>query len=820
MTETTPQVETVTCTIDGQSITVPKGTLLIEACRELQIDVPFFCWHPHMSPFGACRQCLVKVEKAPKPVTSCTTQVTDGMVVYSENDEVKKWREGIVAFLLANHPLECPTCDKGGECDLQNISFNHGPGHSLFREQKRHFIDYDIGPTVTRDMDRCIQCQRCIRFGMEWSGDHGIEFFGRGAAMAVGTFARGHYVSKFSGNVTEVCPVGALTSEPFRLKARPWEVATTPTICPHCSVGCNLTASTRQNELLRMESRVNVHVNVAWTCDKGKFGHHFVNAAERLKTPFAKRGDRLAPASWQEALSLVATRFTEIKNAGGADTIGFIGSQKAANEDVFMFQRLAREGVGTNNVDHRDGDEFPASLIPGTGLALDEIATAKTIVLFEADLREETPVVWLRVHNAQLQGARLIVIDERGSEADRFALQTARFRPGSEVSFLNILTDAAKQAVAGGIPTPEQDGTGVAVETMSQLATLLKDGFVVLAGPRVTRRADGADIVRALWNLVDAVPGSKFGLLHLNNNTRGAYDMGAVPDHGPGWQPLPKPGLNTTQMLQAAADGRLQALYLMGADPLANFPDAALAKKALETVPFLVVQDIFHTETTRMADVVLSALSFSEREGTFTNTEGRIQAFTKSVDPLGGARPDWEICAALLQALGGTAGVLNVDDVTRRIAEAVPEYESAIPSRIDVDGSVQHQERRQVTGHGAATRKASEGSAALPLILLTGDVLFDRGPLSEPTAAFTELEPGPWVDISAEDAGTAGIADGDTVAVSSEFDVVELPARVGNKVSPGAVFIPNKIGPFRVNSLTSVSRAVQRVRIAKADAAA
>lgn len=795
---------------------MPKGTLLIEACRALDIDVPFFCWHPYMSPFGACRQCLVKVEKSPKPVTSCTTQVTDGMVVYSENDEVKKWREGIVAFLLANHPLECPTCDKGGECDLQNISFKHGPGHSLFREQKRHFIDYDLGPTVTRDMDRCIQCQRCIRFGMEWSGDHGIEFFGRGAAMAVSSFARGHYNSKFSGNVTEVCPVGALTSEPFRIKARPWEVQATAAVCPHCSVGCNLTASTRQNELLRMESRVNERVNVAWSCDKGKFGHHFVNAAERLKTPWAKRGDRLTPASWQEALSAVATRLTEIKNAEGADAIGFIGSQKASNEDVFMLQRLAREGVGTNNIDHRDdGDVFPAAMIPGTGLPLDEIVNAKNIVFFEADVREETPVVWLRVHNTQLKGAKLFVLDERGTEADRFALQTARFRPGSELSFLGILTEAVKQAVAGNTPTPEQDGTGVSVDAMTKLANALKEGFLVLAGPRLLRKAEGADIVQAIWNLVDAVPGSKFGLLHRNNNTRGAYDMGAVPDHGPGWQPLSKPGLNTAQMLQAAADGKLKALYIMGADPLTNFPDRALVQKALDTVPFLVVQDIFRTELTRQADVILPALSFAEREGTYTNTEGRIQATAKSVDPLGGARPDWEICAALLQAMGGAPGIQNVDDVTRQIVSAVPEYENAVPERLPVEGTLQHEERKPTAVRPSAARKAPEGSAALPLILLTGDTLFDRGPLTEPTAAFTELQPGAWIDISEQDAAQAGIATGDLVTVSSEFGTAELPARVGDIVDAGSVFIPNKVGPFQVNTLTSVSRPVQRVRIAR-----
>jgi len=812
MTETTPQVETVTCTIDGQEITVPKGTLLIEACRQLDIDVPFFCWHPHMSPFGACRQCLVKVEKMPKPVTSCTTQVTDGMVVYASTDEVKQWREGIVGFLLANHPLECPTCDKGGECDLQNISFKHGPRHSLFREQKRHFIDYDMGPIVVRDMDRCIQCQRCIRFGLEWSGDHGIEFFGRGAAMQVGTFARGHYLSKFSGNVTEVCPVGALTSEPFRLKSRPWEMKSTATICPHCAVGCNLTNWTRQNELLRITNRENVHVNVAWSCDKGKFGHHFVNSDSRLKTPMFRRGDRLVPASWQEALTTVVRSLQSIKAAHGAEAIGFIGSQKASNEDVFMFQRLAREGIGTNNIDHRMGEPFPAALVAGSGLPLDEIANARTIVLFEADVREEAPVVWLRIHNAQLSGARLIVIDERGSEADRFAQHAVRFRPGSETAFLGALTEAVRAAAGGSAPAGGEDILGT-------LAGLMKDGFVVLAGPRVMERADGADIVRALRGLTEAAQGSRFGLLHRNNNTRGAYDMGAVPDHGPGWQALTKPGMSTTQMLQAAAEGRLQALYLMGSDPLSNFPDAALVRKALERVQLLVVQDVMRSELLEYADVALPALTFAEREGTFTNLEGRVQFFVKAVDPVGSGRPDWEVCAAVLQALGVAPGITNVDDITFQIAEAVPEYQEAVPGRIPQHGLLLREERVQGLSPAGAPHSPSEGSAALPLILLTGDALFDNGPLTRDTAAFQELQPGAWVEISSVDAANAGVADGEVVSVASEFDVVDLPARVRDWVQPGTVFIPNKVGTFRVNTLTSVTRPVQRVRIARAEAA-
>lgn len=815
MTDTTNQVDMVTCTIDGQEIQVPKGTLLIEACRQLNIDVPFFCWHPHMSPFGACRQCLVQVEKMPKPVTSCTTQVTEGMVVHASTDEVKKWREGIVGFLLANHPLECPTCDKGGECDLQNISFKHGPPHSLFREHKRHFIDYDMGPIVVRDMDRCIQCQRCIRFGLEWSGDHGIEFFGRGASMQVSTFARGHYVSKFSGNVTEVCPVGALTSEPFRLKARPWEMKPVATICPHCAVGCNLTNWTRQNELLRITNRENVHVNVAWSCDKGKYGHHFVNSEDRIKTPMFRRGDRLVPASWQEALSAVFQALQGAKGTHGPEGVGFIGSQKASNEDVFMFQRLAREGVGTNNIDHRMGETFPAALVAGTGLALDEVAKAKTIVLFAADVREETPVVWLRIHNVQLDGARLIVIDERGSEADRFAEQHIRYRPGSEVAFLSALTDAVRRG-AGENAEAATDGSGVSAERIAPLAEALKGGFAILAGPRIMEKPDSVEIVNALWALTEAVPGSKFGLLHRNSNSRGAYDMGATPDHGPGWQALTRPGMNTTQMLQAAADGKLQVLYLMGADPLANFPDAALAKRALERVPFLVVQDILRGDLLEHADVVLPALTNAEREGTFTNLEGRVQYFLKSVEPIGAGRPDWEICAALLQALGVAPGVGNVDDVTRQIAEAVPEYQKALPGSIPPVGVLLREERAQaLAGTPAAPQAAAEGSAALPLILLTGDVLFDNGAMTRDTAAFQELQPGPWVDLSRTDAANAGIADGDLVTVSSEFDVVDLLARVGDQVQPGTAFVPNKVGVFRANTLTSVTRAVQRVRVAK-----
>lgn len=801
MTETTNNVEMVSLTVDGRTISVPKGTLLIEACRQLGVDVPFFCYHEHMSPFGACRMCLVKVEGVPKPVTSCTTTVTDGMVVYSDTDEVRQWREGIVGFLLANHPLECPTCDKGGECDLQNISYRFGPRHSLFQGAKRHFIDYDMGPLVVRDMDRCIQCQRCIRFGLEWSGDHGLDFFGRGAAMNVGTFARGHFVSKFSGNVTEVCPVGALTSEPFRLTARPWEMGAEAGVCNHCSVGCNQTLWTRQNKLLRITARRNPAVNVAWSCDKGKFGLDFVNSVRRLKSPAFVRDGRLVPASWHEALTRLAGTLAEIRSQHGPDAIGFIGGQKCSNEDVFMFQRLAREGVGTRNIDHRMAETLPAWMVPGTGIPLDTIESAGVILLFQADVREETPVVWLRVHHAKMAGSRIIVVDERGTEADAFAEMVVRLRPGGEVEFLAELA----RALSGG----------AASDTATSLAAAMKDGCVVVAGPRVAQSPNSVDIVHALWRLSDAAPGLRWGLLHANNNTRGAYDMGASPDAGPGCQPLSRPGMSTAQMLQAAADGHIKALYLMGADPLANFPDGALARKALETVPFLVVQDILRSDLSEQADIVLPAATYAEREGTCTNSEGRIQYFRKAVEPRGSARPDWEICAGAMAALGVAPGVRTLQDVLARIVEAVPEYESLAPGRIPPEGTLQMDRRVEVPPAGGVAPAPAEGSAGLPLILLTGDVLYDHGALTQDVQAFKELQPRAWVDISFRDAEAAGIADGDTVSVATEFAVVELPARVGDRVQPGTIFVPRKVGSFRSNRLTSVRRSVQRARIQK-----
>ncbi len=790
--ENIEQVETVTLRIDGKEISVPKGTLLLDACLEEGIDVPFFCYHKHMSSVGACRQCLVAVEGVPKPVTSCTTPVSEGMVVDASSEKVKQWREGIVGFLLANHPLECPTCDKGGECDLQNISFAHGPDHSLFREGKRHFTDYDMGPFVVRDMDRCIQCQRCIRFGHEWSGDREIDFFGRGSATTVNTFGKGTFFSKFSGNVTEVCPVGALTAEPYRLVARPWEVRAATSLCNHCAVGCNTIHTTRQNALLRITARENVHVNVCWTCDKGKFGIDFVDSEARLKTPLFRKNGQLVPASWQEALLTVVNRLRDIKEKFGPDSIGFLGSQKTSNEDIFMFQRLAREGIGTSNIDSRDGENFSAALIPGSGLPLDEIERARVIVLFMADVREEAPLVWLRVHHALQAGAKLVVIDEKASEADSFAVKTVRIKPGSEIA-------TALSLVSG------------------EASELMKDGFVLLAGPRVTRHYQGSDIVRALWSVADSVPNSRLGLLLPNNNTRGAYDMGAVPDHGPGWEPLRKPGMNTTEILQSAASGQLQALYIMGADPLAHYPDVSLVQRALSMVPFIVVQDILRSDWMECAHVILPGQTFAERDGTFTNTEGRIQYFKRSVDPIGSGRPDWEILAAVLQGLGVAPGVLGIDDVTRQIAEAVPEYENAIPERLPLDGVLQQDRRAEHIGVPTAVpQTGAEGSAGFPLILLTGDILYDRGPLTRDTKGFDELESAEWIDLSYHDADHIGVQDGQTVTVTSEFGSAVLKARVRDWVSEGTVFVPRKVGSFSVNVLCSFTRKTHRVRVTKA----
>ncbi len=624
-----PPVDMVNLTIDNKAVSVPKGTLVITAAFAAGADVPYFCHHPRLKPAGACRQCLVRIEKMPKLQTACTVPVAEGMAVDTTSPEVKQAQNGILELLLINHPLDCPVCDRGGECPLQNMVYQYGPGVTRFIDEKRHFPKaVPISDYVVLDRERCIQCARCTRFTEEISGDGELAIENRGNSAIISPFSPEGFKSKFSGNTIELCPVGALTSRTYRFAARPWEFQSADSICSMCGVGCNVAVQTRNGELMRVNARLNEDVNEEWTCDKGKFEQYWVNSSDRIREPHQRYASQLRKVTWDDALGAAAKA---LKDAAAADpnSVAGIGSTRASNEDLYLFQRLFRSALATNNLDHR---AFPFPILP-MQTTIAEVGEARQIVAIGTQIDDDLPVLWLRIYKAISKGGAHYFRDDNARSAE-----------------------VAKAVSAG-------------------------PGTVVLAWYGLP----AADI--EFLKSACAESGAKLNVLLPDNNSWGAIQMGVLPDRLPAMKsvgngatpklealwggPLPAaPGLDTRGILEGCVSGSIKTLYVMGDSVLPLFPDQELVKSALAKVPFLIVQDLFMTEAGKQADVFLPACSFVEKDGSFTNIEGRIQKFKKAVEPRGQAKPDWQIVAELMSRLGKPVPYFSPRDVAREIAKA------------------------------------------------------------------------------------------------------------------------------------------------------
>jgi NADH-quinone oxidoreductase subunit G len=720
-----PASDLVNIKINGIALQVPKNENIIESAKRLGIDIPFFCYHPRLSKGDAanCRMCLVEtgmtgpdgsVRMMPKPQTACTLPAAEGMVILTDSEKIVKDRRGVLEFLLINHPLDCPICDRGGECPLQNNTLFYGPPTSRYIEEKRHFPKaYPLSDYVVFDRERCIHCARCTRFTEDISGDSQLGFFKRGADMEVATFAHTAYTSKFSGNVIELCPVGALLSRTYRFKARPWDLHTQRSICSKCSNGCNIKIDYRLEQLQRVNARVNEDVNEEWTCDKGKFGHDYVSSEDRLKTPMLKRNGEWVPIGWEEAYSLL----TEKLRAAGSN-VGGIGGQRCTNEDDYLFQKLFREILKSNNLDSRLGRYQGPTNKPlfarfgyhAMGDTIADLETKKSIFVIGSELVDEQPILFLRVRKAwRYHSAHVISavnrVPEDTTRVGDFAAVEMVYRPGTEIALLNGLLNVMfannllpekpavdlsglKQSVSEWTPEKTEQETGVSAVDLGVAARLLVKGpMTILAGKAVAEHPYYEEVVAALGNLVVATGNSgSLNIPGLECNTQGAMDMGILPDSGPGYAPIDKPGLTTQQMLEAAAGGKLQALWIVGAKLIENYPDSDLARRALENCPFVVVNELTMTETARAADLVLPVASVAEKDGTYTNCERRVQRIYKAFEISRDVKPDWLVFSEVTAQLGGGTPYFSARDVLRDIAANVPIYAAISPKSLGETG--------------------------------------------------------------------------------------------------------------------------------------
>jgi len=718
----TAVTETVHISINDVDVEVPKGEMIVESVKRLGLEIPIFCYHPRMKPVGMCRMCLVEVgfkqqdgsvRKMPKPQAACTLPASEGMAIYTDTEAVHRDRRGVLEFLLINHPLDCPICDRGGECPLQNNTLFYGPSTSRFLEVKRHAPKaYPLSKYVTLDLERCIQCGRCVRFTEEISGDSELAFRFRGASMQPATFQLGEYDSKFSGNVIEICPVGALTSTPYRFRARPWDLETKPGICTLCSNGCAIWFDYRRGKMVRINGRTNESVNEEWTCDRGKFGHDFYNSPDRATKAMVRRGDKLEQATRPEAYEAILSAFGPGAAAehGGppakrGNEVAAIAGGMSSNEELFLLQRLFRDRFGSNNVDHRFTKELQSAdqrLEHKLGIAQVQSTIAsfedrKGILVFGTSLADEEPILYLRLRKAWFKnGAKLVVAHHERTEADSFADVVLRYRQGTAhvvaAGLLRLLArgkdDKLFQALEKFTPEYVRDVAAPEADHLVAAAEALAENAAAVTTRRLLNIDHGQAIAEMLASAMH-LSGGAFNLFALTANGQGAEEIGILPDLGPGRTPVQgEPGLGTHGILKACAEGAVKALWLVNVDPFAVLDDRELVAKALENVEFLVVQGPVVGEAARYASVVLPSCAPAEASGTFTNIERRVQRFTQVLWPLGDAVPGWRIFSEIDLRLKPRTPHFSSDEVLADLAGEAPLFTAACHTDAPADGVV------------------------------------------------------------------------------------------------------------------------------------
>jgi NADH-quinone oxidoreductase subunit G len=805
-----PKGREVTITIDGREVAAVEGEILHDAARKGDVEIPYFCYEPKLGdPVGACRMCLVEIEGIPKLQTSCSTPVREGMVVHTRTEQVKEAQSAVVEFLLVNHPLDCPVCDKGGECPLQDISYGWGPGKSRVIDEKRHFEKpIELSPLVAIDRERCILCYRCVRFSQEVSEDAQLQLLDRGDRTYVGTFDDRPYVAPFHGNITDICPVGALTNYTYRFRARPWDVEHAGSVCTLCPSQCNVSFTVRDEKVKRVIARDNAEVDDGWLCDRGRYGFEMFDAPERVTGPRLKSG----AASWEQAIEAAAAGLRAAadidhtpvgsNSATRSRVAAIVGD--ASNEEGFLLQRLLREALGSPHLDSRPSRgprrEMLARLAePAISARVRDVDEADAILVLGTDPLHSSPILDLRVRKAiRRNGARLAVATERPTALDGGAEATCRYAPGSATAFLMGLAGALRNADA------EAPEAGV--------ADVLRDAerVVVLWSDRIGRE-DGATVealldVAATLGLAEQ-EGS--GLLEIpdTTNARGLREAGVLPDAGPGLSETAA-CKSTEEIREALISGELSALVLFGANPLRDFPDTPAWEEALTAADFVVSFSMHENETTAKADVVLPLETHAEKDGTVTHPDGRLQRVRPSASRPGDIRQNIQVLSELATKLGLDTGINSQPTAFAALTAAVPFYSSISDTDIGGRGirwqdhspelhQILHPADREFD---AVRERASTPPGDGALTLGTYRDLW-AGPITELNPPLKFLTPQQRAEISAADAERLGLKSGDRVRVGQNGSSVEAEVQVKERVPAGVCFLAEGLADGNANAL-------------------
>jgi len=804
--------------LDDKEIEFTQGQTIIEAATRHGIDIPHFCWHPSLSVSGNCRMCLVEIAGQKKLQPSCVTPVLHGMDVFTENETVKSARASMLEFLLANHPLDCPTCDKGGECELQNFVFKSGPRQSGFSEWKRRFHDKDkiLSPVIVKNHNRCIHCERCVRICDEVVGAKALGGIGRGVMIQSTGFMDDRLDCDHCGNCIEVCPVGSFMSLPYRYKARPWDLKEVDTVCPYCATGCQITIGIRNGEVVRVKSRINTGINKETLCARGRFGYHFIQSRDRITKPMVKKDGKLAECSWDEALSVIKQMF-----GSGRRTAG-IASARYTNEELFVFQKLVREVFKTNNIDldSRFANKWVTSAmidacsLAAGGIPIFDALKADLIFIIGSAVSDENPVTDYLIRTAASDRRKtLIIAHPRRMKLDSSSAISLRYKPGTEGEVIKGIADFIEN---GGESTSDINAAAARFKNASNITMFL--------GAEILRLANGVDVLTGIAALKALLKrsGKNIKCLPLFDrcNQRGARAMGIHPLFLPGLKKVKEDGMDCGEMLDAAKKGEIDSLYVLGEDIVSMHPDARFAREALSNIKFKVVQDTFLTETAKIADVILPGASYAEKDGTFTNQEGRVQRLRKVISPVGDSKDDLDI----LCSIGGFA-YKSAREVFEKIKKEVAGYKDISFEELDGNGAI-------VTGHGRQSlslkgtvpllsgsdnsgQQSIKEDKEYPFLLITGNHLFHSGRLSQRADILMQLLPEPFVEISEDDARESGIVDGEKVVVKGNGYEAAMKLRIAKGSQKGVAFVPENFDSVSVNMFYKKGEGIPRVKIVK-----
>jgi predicted molibdopterin-dependent oxidoreductase YjgC len=872
----------VTLKIDGIEVTVPPGTMILEAAAKAGVKIPTLCNNRRLIPFGACRICVVQQKGRRGFIPACFNPVRNGMEILTKTPEIIQARRTQLQLILIDHAIECPVCDAGGQCQLQNLVYEYGVVDNPFKGPKANWPVDHVSPFIERNLNRCILCGMCVRIDDEVVGANELSFIGRGRKTKIGTDFDRPMNCEFCGQCVSVCPVGALNDRIFLHKARVWDLQETRTTCAYCGVGCSLTVGAKGNRILRIRAGEEAGVNRGNLCVKGRYGWEYVHNRERLTAPLIKKNGTFVQATWEEALGLVAGRFQDLKKE---KSLAGLCSPRLTNEELYLFQKFMRGVIGTNHLDHAGGYGYAANLALRDSLgfasstnSINEIRNADVIVALRCDLSETHPVIKSEVVLAvKRRKAKLITINSRNIYLNKFSALQLLAKAGTETALMNgilqvileeglsredfihgktegiellkpFLQDYAPEKVSGLTGVPRES-----IQDAARSFAGAKRAVILISTGQASDRHDRG-LAAAASNLALATgqigkDGSGIFLLGEKNNSQGALDMGVTPRLLPGYgdlkdpsergrfekawkMPIPsEPGLGALEILRAVEGGKIKALYVVGENPLVNYPDVNRTRKALTGLDFLVVQDGFLTETAALAHVVLPVATFAEKEGTFTNADRRVQRVRPALQPLKDAQPDLWIFEKLAQKMGAPLGVNSSQKVMEEIRGLVKIYAGMEMKRIEEPFGVQwpspsadHPGTPILYADAFPGGKArfevvreekEETDSERPLTLLTGPVLFHSGSLSAKSSGLLKIRGQSYVELHPADAERFGLAEGEMVAIESKQGKVSVPVQISAKAAPGVLFVPYNFSGNGGHLLTNWDLSATRVKVGK-----